>query len=136
MAGLHHKDRNGEGRRIRAFDLMHVKHPLWLAELCPRKWRNAVDLRHTPLSKSALVSTEARLACPVGIPEMVLAAGLAPALATFSTSCLCIGLREQIKWSLQPVMLRQDFITKEIRRLLHGGEMVAVPSAALGLVGL
>ena len=28
-------------------------------------------------------------------PKLVLAAGLAPALATFSTSCLCIGLREQ-----------------------------------------
>ena len=26
---------------------------------------------------------------------MVLAAGLAPALSTFSTSCLCVGLREQ-----------------------------------------
>src|SRR6266496_6262270 len=53
---------------------------------------------------------------------MVLAAGFAPALATLSTSCLCIGLREQMEWSLQPVMLRQEFITKEIRRLLHGGE--------------
>jgi len=53
---------------------------------------------------------------------MVLAAGLAPALATLSTSCLCIGLREQSEWSLQPVMLRQEFFTKEIRRLLHGGE--------------
>ena len=52
---------------------------------------------------------------------MVLAAGLAPALATFSTSCLCIGLREQTEWSLQPVMLRQEFFTKEIRRLLNGG---------------
>ena len=52
---------------------------------------------------------------------MVLAAGLAPALATFSTSCLCIGLREQMEWSLQPVLLRQEFFTKEIRRLLHGG---------------
>src|SRR5580765_4565883 len=52
---------------------------------------------------------------------MVLAAGLAPALATFSTSCLCVGLREQMEWSLQPVMLRQEFFTKEIRRLLHGG---------------
>ena len=29
----------------------------------------------------ALVSTEARLACPVGIPEMVRAAGFAPALS-------------------------------------------------------
>jgi hypothetical protein len=31
-------NRNGEGRRICASDLMHVKHPLWRAELCPRKW--------------------------------------------------------------------------------------------------
>ena len=29
---------NGEGRKICASDLMHVTHPLWLAELCPRKW--------------------------------------------------------------------------------------------------
>jgi hypothetical protein len=39
-------------------------------------------------------------------------------------------------WSLQSVMLRRDFFTKEIRRLLRGGEMVADPSAALGMVGL
>jgi len=50
----------------------------------------------------------------------------APALATLSTSCLCIGLRElraqcHKEWSLQPVMLRQDFFTKEIRKLLRGG---------------
>ena len=32
-------------------------------------WRNAVDLRHTPVSRSALVSTEARPARPVGIPN-------------------------------------------------------------------
>ena len=56
---------------------------------------------------------------------MVLAAGLAPALATFSTSCLCVGLREQMEWSLQPVLLRQEFFTKEIRRLLHGGMVAA-----------
>jgi len=30
------------------------------------------------------------------------------------------------------VLLRQEFFTKEIRRLLHGGKMVAIPSAALG----
>jgi hypothetical protein len=60
----------------------------------------------------------------------------------FSTSCLfsdrvqTLGLREQNEWSLQPVMLRRDFFTKEIRRLLHGGEMVAVPSAALDAAGL
>ena len=38
LAGLHHRDENGEGRRICTSDLMHVTHPLWLAELCPRKW--------------------------------------------------------------------------------------------------
>src|SRR5258705_13228827 len=32
-------------------------------------WRNAVDSHHTPVSKSALVSTEARLARPVDIPN-------------------------------------------------------------------
>ena len=53
--------------------------------------------------------------------KLVLAAGVAPALATFSTSCLCVGLREQKEWSLQPVMLRQEFFTKEIHKLLHGG---------------
>src|SRR6266571_3260862 len=52
---------------------------------------------------------------------MVLAAGFAPALATFSTSCLCVGLREQMEWSLPPVLPRRDFFTKEIRRLLQGG---------------
>ena len=25
-------------RLICTFDLMHVTHPLWLAELCPQKW--------------------------------------------------------------------------------------------------
>ena len=29
--------RNGEGRKICTSDLMHVTHPLWLAELCPQK---------------------------------------------------------------------------------------------------
>jgi hypothetical protein len=49
---------------------------------------------------------------------------------------LLIGLREQKEWSLQPVLPRHDFLTKKIRRLLHGGEMVAVPSAALGTAGV
>ena len=30
--------RNGEGMKACSSDLMHVTHPLWLAELCPRKW--------------------------------------------------------------------------------------------------
>ena len=84
--------------------------------------------------------------------KLVLAAGLAPALATFSTSCLCIGLRElqaqgHKEWSLQPVLLRQEcasqalrigfpkrdcslsrtaIFTKEIRRLLHGGKVAGM----------
>ena len=37
LAGLHHRDRNGEGRRICTSDLMHVTHPLWLTELCPQE---------------------------------------------------------------------------------------------------
>lgn len=62
---------------------------------------------------------------------MVLAAGLAPALATFSTSCLCIGLREVLaqchkEWSLQPVLLRQDCFTKAVRRLLRGGKVAGM----------
>ena len=57
---------------------------------------------------------------------MVLAAGLAPALATLSTSCLCIGLREQKGWSLPPVLPRQNRFTKAIRRLLHGGKVAGM----------
>jgi len=53
---------------------------------------------------------------------MVLAAGFAPALATLSTSCLCwLDYASGMKWSLQPGMLRPEFFTKEIRRLLRGG---------------
>ena len=68
--------------------------------------------------------------------EMVLTAGLAPALATLSTSCLCVGLREQNEWSLPPVLPRPDCLTKEIRRLLPRGEVVAVPGAAPDAAGL
>ena len=49
---------------------------------------------------------------------------------------LLVGLRELRKWSLQPVLPRHDFLTKEINRLLHGGEIVAVPGAALGAAGV
>ena len=35
LTGLHHRYRNGEGRRICTSDLMHVTHPLLLAELLP-----------------------------------------------------------------------------------------------------
>ena len=40
---------NGEGRRICASDLMHVTHPLWLAELCPRKWWGRIPVRNRDL---------------------------------------------------------------------------------------
>ncbi len=43
-------DRNGEGRRIRTSDLMHVRHPLWLAELYPRKWWGRRVLPSLPLA--------------------------------------------------------------------------------------
>jgi hypothetical protein len=59
------------------------------------------------------------------------AAGLIPALSTFSTSCLLVAacqglgyascLRRAILWSVPPVMPRPDFLTSEIRRLLRGG---------------
>ena len=55
--------------------------------------------------------------CGFDSVELVLAAGLAPALATFSTSCLCIGLREYgsvlgpterlaLSWGTEPGGLR------------------------------
>ena len=34
---------------------------------------------------------------------------------------LLVGLHEQNGWSLPPVLPRQDFVTKEIRRLLQEG---------------
>jgi len=45
-----------------------------------------------------------------------------------------VGLREQWKWILQPVLPRQEFFTKEIRRLLRGGKWSqsrVLPSAEL-----
>ena len=50
LAGLHHRDKNGEGKRICTFDLMHVTHPLWLTELCPRKWWERRVLPSLPLA--------------------------------------------------------------------------------------
>src|ERR1017187_760044 len=58
LAGLHHRDKkDGEGKRICTFDLMHVTHPLWLAELCPRRWwgrRVLPSLPHLIREKKAL----------------------------------------------------------------------------------
>ena len=51
LAGLHHRDKkDGEGKRICTFDLMHVTHPLYLAELCPQKWWGRRVLPSLPLA--------------------------------------------------------------------------------------
>ena len=42
--------KDGEVKRICTFDLMHVTHPLWLAELCPRKWWERRVLPSLPLA--------------------------------------------------------------------------------------
>ena len=42
--------KDGEGKRICTFDLMHVTHPLWLAELCPQKWWGRRVLPSLPLA--------------------------------------------------------------------------------------
>ena len=42
--------RDGEGKRIRTFDLMHVTHALWLAELCPQGWWGRRVLPSLPLA--------------------------------------------------------------------------------------
>ena len=50
---------------------------------------------------------------------------------------LLVGLREQKKWSLPPVLPRHDFLTKEVGSAsARRPRMVAVPSAALGTTGL
>jgi len=64
--------------------------------------------------------------CGFDSVELVLAAGVAPALATLSTSCLC-SWTTRGKWILQPVLPRQNRFTKAIHRLLHGGEWSPSP---------
>ena len=73
LAGLHHRDRNGEGKRIRAFDLMHVKHPLSLAELCPRRM---VGAKSAALFASRMSNERSAVELR---PQMVSSAGLSPA---------------------------------------------------------
>src|SRR5437868_15373623 len=72
---------------------------------------------------------------------MVLAAGLAPALATLSTSCLCIGLRELLARrhkdgaSSRCCPGRIALQKKSAGYCVQAG-MVAVSSAALDTAGL
>lgn len=69
--------------------------------------------------------------------KLVLTAGLAPALATLSTSCLCVGLRE-LKWMEPPagaapagLLYKRNPQAAAWRR-----RMVAVPGAAPDTAGL
>ena len=64
--------KDGEGKRICTFDLMHVTHPLWLAELCPQKWWGRRVLPSLPLAcqTSALLMSY--------VPKMERVNGVAP----------------------------------------------------------
>ena len=96
LAGLHHRDRNGEGRRIRTSDLMHVTHPLWLAELCPQKWWGRSVLPALPLAcqTSALL-----LSYIPGKLERV--NGVAPSSQPWQGRILLLN-QTRLKWCPQP----------------------------------
>jgi hypothetical protein len=59
-------DAHGEGRKIRTSDLMHVAHPLWLAELCPREMErvNGVAPSSRPWHGCILLLNHTREWCP------------------------------------------------------------------------
>ena len=62
--------KDGEGKRICTFDLMHVTHPLWLAELCSQKLErvNGVAPMSRPWHGRVLLLNHARkLASPAGL---------------------------------------------------------------------
>ena len=49
---------------------------------------------------------------------------------------LLLDYASKDNWGLPPVLPRRDFLTKEACGLPQGGEVVAIPSAALGTAGL
>ena len=49
---------------------------------------------------------------------------------------LLLDYASKYNWGLPPVLPRRDFLTKEACGLPQGGEVVAIPSAALGTAGL
>ena len=69
---------DGEGKRSCTFDLMHVTHPLWLAELCPQKWWGRRVLPSLPLACQASALLMSYVPGEPHPPEIVSPAGLSP----------------------------------------------------------
>ena len=96
LAELRHRDKNGEDKRICTFDLMHVTHPLWLAELCPRKWWGRRVLPSLPLAcqTSALLMSY--------VPrELERVDGVAPSPRPWDGRVLLLN-HTRMKWCPQP----------------------------------
>ena len=96
LAGLHHRDKNGEGKRICTFDLMHVTHPLWLAELCPRKM---VGTKSAALFASRM--SNERSADGATSPKMERVNGVAPSSQPWQGRILLLN-HTRLKWCPQP----------------------------------
>ena len=67
---------------------------------------------------------------------MVLAAGLAPALATFSTSYLCVGYASKMTGASRRSCTGKVSLQKKSTGCCREAKMVAVPGAAPGPAGL
>src|SRR5437879_3974473 len=76
--------KDGEGKRICTFDLMHVTHPLWLAELYPQKWWGQRVLPSLPLAcqTSALLMSY--------VPENGAGEGVAPSSQPWQSRILTV----------------------------------------------
>ena len=88
--------KDGEGKRIFTFDLMHVTHPLWLAELCPHKWWGRRVLPSLPLAcqTSALLMSY--------VPrELERVDGVAPSPRPWD-GCVLLLNHTRMKWYPQP----------------------------------
>ena len=97
LAGLHHRDKkDGEGKRICTFDLMHVTHPLWLAELCPQKWWG----RRVPPSLP-LACQESALLMSYVPGELERVDGVAPSPRPWDGRILLLN-HTRLKWCPQP----------------------------------
>ena len=87
---------DGEGKRIFTFDLMHVTHPLWLAELYPQKWWGRGVLPSLPLAcqTSALLQNYV----PVKMERLN---GVAPSSQPWQSRILLLN-HTRLKWCPQP----------------------------------
>ena len=107
LAGLHHRDRNGEDRRMCASDLMHVMHPLWLTELCPQKWlaepkreeRRLVGMKSAALFASRM--SNERSADELHPRKMERVNGVAPSSQPWQSRILLLN-HTRLKWCPQP----------------------------------